>query len=105
MSFRNTKPPENGANNSRNYILDNLVNSLAKESNNKDGKNIIDKSKAKNNSNGSDNSNNTNNNNSSNSNSSNSNEGDEARRYIKWQRLLTPITSQLKTKCTAKYYF
>ena len=93
MSLYNTRLLENGANNSRNYILDNLVNGLAKESNNKDGKNIIDKNKAENNSDGSNNSDNTDNNNSSNSNSSNSNKGDEAYRYTGRQKLLTPITS------------
>jgi len=81
MSPRNTKPPENRANNSYNYILDNLINSLAKESNNKDNKNVIDKDKAKNYSNKSNNSNNTDNNNSRDSNSSNSNKGNRARGY------------------------
>ena len=93
MSLRDTKPLKDGANNSCNYILDDLVNSLTKESNNKDGENVIDKNKAKNNSNGSNNSDNTNDNDFGNSNSSDSNKGDEARRYIKWQRLPTPITS------------
>ena len=82
MSPRNTKPLEDGANDSCNYILDDFVNGLAKESNNKDGENVIDKGKAENNSNGSNNSNNTDNDNFSNSNSSNSNKGDKARRYI-----------------------
>ena len=83
MSPRDTKPLKDGANNSCNYILDDLVNSLTKESNNKDGENVIDKNKAKNNSNGSNNSNNTDNNDSNNSNSSNSNKGDKAHKYIK----------------------
>jgi hypothetical protein len=82
MSPRNTKPLKDGANDSHNYILDNFINSLAEESNNKNGKNIIDKGKAKNNSNGSNNSDNTDNNNSRDSNSSNSDEGDKAYRYI-----------------------
>ena len=93
MSPHNTRLLEDGANNSYNYILDDLVNSLTKESNNKDGENIIDKGKAKNNSDGNNNSNNTDNNNSSNSNSSNSNKGDKACRYIRWQKLPTPITN------------
>ena len=73
MSLYNTKPPENRANNSCNYILDNFINSLAKKSNNKDSENVMDKGKAKNYSNGSDNSNNTDDNNSGDSNSSSSN--------------------------------
>ena len=82
MSPYNTRPLEDRANNSYNYILGNLVNGLAKESNNKDGKNIIDKGKAKNYNNRSNNSNNTGNNNSRDSNSSNSNKGNKARGYI-----------------------
>jgi hypothetical protein len=78
MSPHDTKPLKNGANDSYNYILDDLVNGLAEKSNNKDGKNIIDKSKAKNNSNGSDNSNDTDNNNFRDSDSSNSDEGNKA---------------------------
>ena len=93
MSPYNTELLENRVNNSCNYILDDLVNSLAKESDNKNSKNIMDKGKAENNSNGSNNSDNTNDNDFGNSNSSDSNKGDEARRYIKWQRLPTPITS------------
>jgi hypothetical protein len=77
MSPYNTRPLENRANNSYNYILNNLINSLAKESNNKDSKNVIDKGKAKNYSNGSNNSDDTDNNNSRDSNSSNSNKGNK----------------------------
>ena len=84
MSPYNTRPPEDGANNSCNYILDNLINSLAEESDNEDSENVIDKGKAKNDSDGSNNSDNINNNNSGNSDSSNSNKGDEACKYIKW---------------------
>jgi hypothetical protein len=73
MSPRNTRLLEDRANNSYNYILDNLINGLAKESNNKDSKNY---------SNGSNNSNNIDNNNSRDSNSSNSNKGNKARGYI-----------------------
>ena len=93
ISPRNTRPPENRANNNYNYILNNLANGLAEESDNEDGKNIVDKGKAKNYSNGSDNSNNTDNNNSRDSNSSDSNKGNKAYRYIGRQELLTPITS------------
>ena len=82
MSFYNTKPLKNGANNSRNYILNNLINGLAEESDNKNSKNIINKGKAKNNSNKSNNSNNIDNNNSSNNNSSNNNKGNKACKYI-----------------------
>ena len=105
MSPRDTEPLENRANDSRNYILDDLVNGLTEESNNKNGENVIDKGKAENNSDKSNNSNDTDNDNSSNSNSSNSNKGDKACRYTGWRELLTPITSQLKIKCTVKYYF
>ena len=93
MSPRDTKPLKDRANDSRNHILNNLVNGLAKESNNEDGKNIINKGKAKNNNNRSNNSNNMDDDNSNNSNSSNNNKADEACRYIKRQGLLTPITS------------
>ena len=82
MSPYDTKPLKDGANNSCNYILDNLVNGLAEESNNKDGENIINKGKAKNNSNGSDNSDDIDDDDSNNSNSSNSNKGDKAHKYI-----------------------
>jgi hypothetical protein len=78
MSPCDTRPLEDGANNSYNYILDDLANGLAKESDNKDGKNVVDKGKAKNYSNGSNNSNNTDNDDSRDGNSSNSNEGNEA---------------------------
>jgi len=62
ISPYNTKLLEDRANKSYNYILDDLVNGLAKESNNKDSENIIDKGKTKNCSNGSNNSNDINNN-------------------------------------------
>ena len=93
MSSRNTRLLEDRVNNSRNYILDDFVNGLAKESNNKDGENIINKGKAENNSDGSNNSDNIDNDNSGNSNSSNSDEGNKAYRYIGWQGLPTLITS------------
>ena len=89
MSPCDTRLLEDGVNNSCNYILDNLVNSLAEESNNKDSENVIDKGKAENYSNGSNNSNNMDNNNSRNSNSSDSNKGNKAHGC----GLLTPITS------------
>ena len=82
ISPYNTKPLENKANNSYNYILGDLINGLAKESNNKDSKNVIDKGKAENYNNGSNNSNDTDNNNSRNGNSSNSNKGNKARKCI-----------------------
>ncbi|XTI86891.1 hypothetical protein V2W45_1329655 [Cenococcum geophilum] len=81
ISPYNTKPLEYRANNSYNYILDNLINGLTKESNNKDGNNITDKDKAKNYSDGSNNSNNTDNNDFRDSNSSSSNKDNEARGY------------------------
>ena len=93
MSPRDTRPLEDRANNSCNYILDNLINGLAKEYNNKDSKNVIDKSKAENYSDGSDNSNDTDNDNSKDGNSSDSNKGSEARGCIGRRGLLTPITS------------
>ena len=93
MSPRDTKLPEDRANNSRNYILDDLVKSLAKESNNKDGENVINKGKAENNSDGSNDSDDMDDNDFSDSNSSDNNEGDKACGYIGWQRLPTPITS------------
>ena len=92
MSSCNTRPLEDGANNSCNYILDNLVNGLAKESDNKDSENVIDKGKAENNSDGSNNSDDMNDDNSGDSDSSNSDEGDKAYRCIGRQGLLTPIT-------------
>ena len=78
MSPCDTRLLEDRANNSYNYILDNLINGLAKESNNKDSKNVIDKGKAKNYSNRSNNSNDTDNNNSKDGNSSDSNKGSKA---------------------------
>ena len=80
MSSCDTGPPENGANNSYNYILDDFVNGLAEESNNKDSKNIMDEGKAKNYSNKNDNSDNTDDNDFGNSDSSNSDKGNEAHR-------------------------
>ena len=84
MSPYNTKLLENGVNDSCNYILNDLVNSLTEESNNKDSENVIDENKAKNNSNRSNNSNNTDDNDSGNSNSNNNNKGDKAYKYIGW---------------------
>ena len=83
MSLHNTGPLEDGANDSRNYILDNLVNSLAKESDNKDGENIINKGKTENYSDGSDDSNDTDNNNSGDGDSSSSDKGNEVCKYIR----------------------
>jgi len=69
------------ANDSCNYILNNIVNGLAKESNNnKDGKNVIDEGKAKNYSDGSDNSGDIDNNDSGDNNSSNNNKGNKTYR-------------------------
>ena len=93
MSPCNTRLLEDRANNSCNYILDNLINGLAKESDNKDGENVIDKGKAENYSNGSNNSDDTDDNDSKDSDSSNSNKGSEAHGYVGRQGLLTPITS------------
>jgi hypothetical protein len=100
ISLHNTKPLENRANDSCNYILNDLVNSLAEKSNNKDGKNVIDKGKAENDSNRS----NIDDNNSRDSNSSNSDKSNKAYRCTGRQRLPTPITGQLKTKYTTKHY-
>ena len=104
MSPRDTRLLEDGANNSRNYILGDLVNSLAKESDNEDGENVIDKGKAENYNDGSDNSDDTDDDDSGDGDSSNSDEGNEARRCVGRRGLLTPIISQLKTKRAAKYY-
>ena len=93
MSPRDTRPLEDRANNSRNYILDDFVNGLAKESDNEDGENVIDEGKAENYSDGSNNSNDTDNDDSRDGNSSDSNEGNEARGCIGRRGLLTPITS------------
>jgi len=93
ISPHNTGPPEDGTNNNYNYILDDLVNGLAKESDNKDGKNVIDKGKAENYSNRSNNSDDIDNNNSRDGNSSDSNKGNKAHGYIGRQELPTPITS------------
>jgi len=82
MSPCNTRPPEYRANNSYNYILDDLINGLTKESNNKDSENVTDKGKAENYSNRSNNSNNIDNNNSRDGNSSSSNEDNKACGYI-----------------------
>jgi hypothetical protein len=98
------RPPEYRANNSRNYILDNLINGLTKESNNKDGKNVIDKGKAKNYSNRSNGSNNMYNNNSRDGNSSSSDKDNKVCGCMGRQGLLTPINSQLKIKRAAKHY-
>ena len=104
MPPHNTRPLEDRANNSHNYILDNLVNSLAEESDNKDNKNIINKGKTKNYSDRSNNSDNTDNNDSRDSNSNDSDKGNKTCGCIGRQGLLTPITSQLKTKRTTKHY-
>jgi len=82
MSPYNTRPLEYRTNNSYNYILDDLVNGLTKESNNEDGKNITDKGKAGNYGNGSNNSNNMDNNDSGDGDSSSSNKDNKARGYI-----------------------
>ena len=81
ISPYNTKLLEDRTNNNCNYILDNFINSLAKKSNNKNGKNVMDKGKAKNYSDGSDNSDDIDNNNSRDSDSSNSDKGNKAHRY------------------------
>ena len=76
--------------------------------NNKDGKNNIDKGKAKNYNNKSYNSSDTDNNdsknsNSSDNNSSDSNKGNKAHKYIRQQELPVPISSRLKLKYIIKY--
>ena len=84
ISPYNTRLLEYGANNSCNYILNDFVDGLTKESDNKNSKNGIDKGKAKNYDNRSDNNNNNiDNNNFRDSNSSNNNKGNKACRYIK----------------------
>jgi len=93
MSPYNTRLLEYRANNSYNYILDDLINGLTKESNNKDGKNVTDKGKAGNYGDRSNNSNNTDDNDSGDGDSSNSNKDNKAYRYIGRRGLLTPITS------------
>ena len=93
ISPYNTRLLKYRANNSCNYILDDLINGLAKESNNKNSKNVIDKGKAENYSNSSNNSDNTDNNDSGDGNSSNSNKGNKAYRCIGRRGFLTLITS------------
>jgi len=93
MSPYNTRPPEYRANDSCNYILDDLVNGLTKESDNKDGDNVTDEGKAENYSDGSNNSNNTDDDDSGDGNSSNSDKDNEACGYIGRRGLLTPINS------------
>ena len=93
MSSRDTRLLEDGVNNSCNYILDDLVNGLAEESDNEDSENVIDEGKAENNSDGSDDSDDIDDNDFGDSNSSDSDEGDKARKYIGWRGLPTPITS------------
>ena len=93
-SPRDTGLLQDGANNSCNYILDDLINGLAKESdNNEDGENVIDKGKAKNYSDGSNDSGDTDDNDFGDGNSSGNNKDNEARRYIRRQELPTPINS------------
>jgi len=93
ISLYNTRLPEYRSNNSYNYILDDFVNGLTKESDSKDSKNVTDKGKAENYSNGSNNSNNTDNNDSGDGNSSNNDEDNEARGCIGRRGLPTPINS------------
>ena len=93
MSSYNTGPLEYRTNNSCNYILDDLINGLTKESDNKDGDNVTDEGKAKNYSDGSNNSSNTDNNNSRNSNSNSSNKDNKAYGCVGQQGLPTPINS------------
>ena len=102
-SPRDTGPPEDGANDSRNYILDDLVNSLAEESdNNEDGENVMDEGKAENYSDGSDDSDDTGDDDSGDSDSSGSDEGNEARGCAGRRGLPTLINGQSKTKRAAK---
>jgi hypothetical protein len=78
-----TRLLQDRANNSRNYILDDLIDGLAKESNNnKDSENVIDKGKAEKYSDRSNNSDDTDNDDSGDGDSSNSNEGNKARGCI-----------------------
>jgi len=78
---------------SYNYILNNFINDLAEESDNKDSKNVMDKGKAENYSNKSSDSNNTDDNNFKDGDSSNNNKGNKACGYAGRQKLPTPITS------------
>jgi len=93
MSPYDIRPLEDRANNSCNYILDGLINGLAKESNNKDGKNVVDKGKAKNYSDGSNDSDDTDDDDFRDSDSSDSDKGNKARGCVGRRGLLTPITS------------
>ena len=101
MSFCDTRPLENRANNSCNYILDNLINGLAKESNNKDSENVVDKGKAENYSDGSDDSDDIDD---VDFDSSDSGKGNKARGCVGRRGLLTSITSQLRTKRAVKHH-
>ena len=104
ISPRDTGPLEDRANNSCNYILGDLVNGLAKESDNEDGENVMDEGKAENYNDGSDDSDDTDDDDSGDGDSSDSDEGNEARGCVGRRGLPTPIISQLKTKRAAKYY-
>ena len=84
---------EDGANNSYNHILDNLINGLTKESDNEDGENVMDEGKAENYSNGSDDSDDTDDDDSGDGDSSNSNDGNKARGCVGRRGFPTPITS------------
>ena len=93
ISPYNTRLLEYRANNSCNYILDNFINGLTKESNNKDSDNVTDEGKAKNYSDRSNNSNDTDNNDSGNGNSSSSDKDNKVYGYTGRRGLLTPINS------------
>jgi hypothetical protein len=104
MSPRDTGPPEDGANDSRNHILDDLANGLAEESDDEDGENVVDEGKAENYSDGSDDSDDTDDDDSGDGDSSDSDEGNEARGCAGRRGLPTPITSQSRTKRAAKHH-
>ena len=82
MSLRDTGLLEDGVNNSCNYILDDFVNGLAKESNNEDGENVMDEGKAENYSDRSNDSDDIDDNDFGDGDSSDSNKGNKAYRYI-----------------------
>ncbi|OCL04048.1 hypothetical protein AOQ84DRAFT_417177 [Glonium stellatum] len=103
---RDTGPPQDRAGNSRNHILEGLVNGLAEESdhsdNNKDGENIMDEGKAENYSDGSDDSGDTDDD--AGDGDSDSDEGNEARGCAGRRGSPTPISGQSKPKRAAKHH-
>jgi len=86
-SPRDTEPPQDGANDSHNHILDDLVNGLAEESDSEDGENVMDEGKAENYSDDTD----------------DDDAGDGDRRNSD-DGNATPISGQSKTKRAAKHH-